>query len=155
MASKSRNSAPHRVRLWRWTPHVKGLCKAHMCSMNDSQGRRQKEREAGRKPRRGQGGTLPASSAQLGSSSLPSFPSSSGPGPLVGSSGDRENCGGGYRVVQEEEEVTTSSPWLRKERPWLCPSAPFPHIRRAGKGDFPEGQGPRREVWHFLQQCPY
>lgn len=57
-------------------------------------------------------------------------------------------------MVQEEEEVTASSPWLRKERPCLCPSAPFPHIRRAGKGDFPEGQGPRRAVWYFLHQCP-
>lgn len=75
-------------------------------------------------------------------------------GPRWVSSGDREDCGVGYRVVQEEGEVTASSPWLRKERPCLCPSAPFPHIRRAGKGDFPEGQGPRREVWHFLHQCP-
>lgn len=125
-----------------------------MCSVNDSQGRRQKEREAGRKPRRGQGGTLPASSAQLGSSSLALSLPPLALGPRCVSSGDREDCGVGYSVVQEEEEVTASSPWLRKERPCLCPSAPFPHIHRAGKGDFPEGQGPSREVWHFLHQCP-
>jgi hypothetical protein len=48
-----------------------------------------------------------------------------------------EDCGVEDRVV-EEEEVTTSSPLLRKERPCLFPSASFLHILRAGKGGFPQ-----------------
>lgn len=113
-----------------------------MCSVNDSQGRRQKEREAGRKPRRGRGGTLPASSAQLGSSSLQSFPSSSGPGPplrelwgqrglwswVQGGSGGR---GGHGKLTLAEEAKAMLLP--------LCPLSP--HSQSWQKETFLKARG--------------